>query len=146
MERTLKRERNYREGGFTLVEVMFAVVILVGALLMAAKALSSAYETVNLQADRHEAMRHCQATLGLIRAERAQTTPDLFKNQRLPVWTAAAGVQGTVLAAGAALPNEKIVVTSAAQNGPTAITVTVTWMGINRRPLQVRLSTLLIDQ
>lgn len=135
-----------RKGGFTLVEVMFALVILVGALIMAAQALSSSYGSLKLQAQRHAAMRHCQATMGLIRAERAQVTPDVFKTQRLPAWVSTAGVQDRVLAQGAALPEEMILVAVTAQNGPAAVTVTASWTGPNQRPMQARLATLLIEE
>jgi len=137
---------NPHKAGFTLVEVMFALVILVGTLIMAGTALSSAYEGLNVQAQRHAAMRHCQATLGLIRAERSQVTRDVFRTERLPAWVSANGAQDRVLTPEAALPDEKILVALEMPGGPTAVTVTATWTGLNRRPLQIRLSTLMLDE
>ena len=135
----MKRARDER--GMTLVELMFAVAILLMVLGATAQSLISYYVALDLQNQRVVAIRHCTGVLSSIRAFRDANTgpfPDAITEQ----WP-----DGTEVAGVAALHQEAVTVAYTDSNAnPLEVVVTSAWLDLRGRPVSASISTRLTNQ
>jgi prepilin-type N-terminal cleavage/methylation domain-containing protein len=127
--------------GFTLLELTIAVAVLLIVLAGTAQALVSYYVAMDMNDQRHTAMRHCTGVLNQMRNVR-DTNPADFPGAILTAWPDGSEVQNM-----ATLPEETITVTYVSVTAnPLAVNVTSQWNDIRGRTLQVSASTLLTDR
>jgi len=127
--------------GFTLVELMLAMVIFVGVLGAAAQALVSYYAAMDLQHQRNVAAQECKAVLNQMRNVRDGAPAGGFPGIVTGEWP-----DGTAVPGPHPLPNEQLVVryTNPASN-PLEVVVTCTWRDRSGHPASVKMSTRLTD-
>ena len=127
--------------GFTLVELMLAVAILVGVLAASAQALVSYYAAMQLQHQRNVATQECRSVLSQMRNVRDTSSPNSFPGIITDAWPDGAAVSGQ-----SALPHEQLVVAyTDASGNPLEVVVTCTWQDRSGHPASVRISTRLTD-
>ncbi|HRI87864.1 MAG TPA: type II secretion system protein [Candidatus Hydrogenedentes bacterium] len=130
-----------REEGFTLVELVIAMAMFTVVLGATAQSLISYYAALDLQNQRHTALRNCTAVISQMREVRDTSTDD-FPDAILDEWPNAGVVAGV-----GALPQEQVTVTYADPNAnPLRVTVQSSWVDLRGRPVAIQVSTMLTSQ
>lgn len=133
--------RRQGEEGFTLVELVVSVALFTIVLGATAQALISYYTALDLQNQRHTALRTCTSIISQMREVR-DANGENFPNAITAEWPDGAEVQGV-----AVLPRETVTVQYADPNAnPLQVTVRSEWVDHHGRPVSLGVSTVLTNE
>ena len=139
--------KRVRYDGFTLIEVILTIGILSVVLLVSAQGLAGMYYLSNLQAQRYEAVQHCQTTLNLIRQDRRTLDDTAFPDNLMALWPEDENILSHVISQEEALNGETITVSFVEDiSRPLEITVAATWIDTRNRTMSLELTTLMSSQ
>ncbi|MBX7258320.1 MAG: prepilin-type N-terminal cleavage/methylation domain-containing protein [Candidatus Hydrogenedentes bacterium] len=135
------RYRRFRdEEGVTLLELTIAIALFAIVMGATATSLVSYYVALDMQNQRHSAIKDCATILSNMRDVR-NTNPDDFPDAITAVWP-----DGTTIPNAGTLPQETITVDYVNPNAnPLEVTITCTWVDMRGRQLTAALSSVLAD-
>lgn len=133
--------RKFHESyGVTLMELTIAMALFAIIMGAAAQSLISYYVAMDIQGQRDAATQHCRGLLSDMRAVRDAPSPTPFPAKVVAQWPNGSVRPGT-------LRGQTLRVDYADPNAnPLAVTVTSQSQDMKRRPIVVRLSTVLTDR
>ncbi|MFA6240000.1 MAG: prepilin-type N-terminal cleavage/methylation domain-containing protein [Candidatus Hydrogenedentales bacterium] len=136
------RYRRFRdEEGVTLLELTIAMALFVIVMGATAQSLISYYVALDMQNQRHTAVRDCASILSNMRDVRT-ANPTNFPDAVTALWP-----DGVQVPNAGTLTQEVVTVDYVDPNtNPLEVTVTSTWVDMRGRPMTVSVSSILADR
>ncbi len=136
------RYRRFRdEEGVTLLELTIAMALFVIVMGATAQSLISYYVALDMQNQRHTAVRDCASILSNMRDVRT-ANPTNFPDAITTLWP-----DGVQVPNAGTLTQEVVTVDYVDPNtNPLEVTVTSTWVDMRGRPMTVSVSSILADR
>ncbi|MDZ4860880.1 MAG: prepilin-type N-terminal cleavage/methylation domain-containing protein [Candidatus Hydrogenedentes bacterium] len=137
----MRKRAKENTSGFTLVELVVAMAMFTVVLGATAQALVSYYAALDLQNQRHSALRNCTAVISQMRDARDAGGDD-FPAAITAGWPNAAEIAGA-----GTLPQETITVSYVDTNAnPLEVRVQSTWRDLQDREISLSISTMLTNE
>lgn len=136
----MRHRRFWSEEGVTLLELTIAIAVFAIVMGATATSLVSYYVALDMQNQRHTAIKDCATILSNMRDVR-NANPDSFPDAITAVWP-----DGTTIPNAGTLPQETITIDYVNPNAnPLEVSIVCTWTDLRGRQLTAALTTVLSD-